>query len=167
MRNSAGVCKYMKTEEIDFRKVLEESEAEIKRLTHGEEAGETCDALEKAEYGVQIAENFIEEYGQNGNIPVVVIKKFNLREATEIEDEITDIQVVGRKQTTKVKTGLLQLVSLEKGIVSAPFEITRSVIGELDPHLGKFLYDKLDELNTLSLKKSKVSGSHSSTERPT
>ncbi len=164
----------MKTQELDFTKILEEALAK-ESMKYPSEPGflndEKAKELERervqaAESRRRAAENFIEEFGQGQTI---TIRKLGFGKIHSITDQATNIKVVGRKQTADPEYGLAKILTVMAGVVEAPFPvpITREFIDdELDPGLGELLFQEIDELSSMSPKKKnglKPSGEEEST----
>lgn len=82
--------------------------------------------------------------------PYVVIKKLTFGEISDMQDEVLNVQMIGRELRATPRVGIMRLVYLHKGIVEAPFPLTREDLRNIPPSLADYIYDELDKFNTPS-----------------
>ncbi len=83
-----------------------------------------------------------------------VIKKLSIGDTADIRSEIK-VDIIGSMASAKPDMGKLMLLTLQKGIVSAPFikepgKATMEEIRSIDGDLGEFLISEIDKLNEVS-----------------
>jgi len=83
----------------------------------------------------------------NGKKETVKLKRLGFGEKNQLQEEATDIKVIGGQPVVKVSTSKLKELALLKSIVSAPFPITIQAIKELEQEVGDFLFEEYDALN--------------------
>ena len=84
----------------------------------------------------------------------VVIKKMSFGDASDIRDTI-QASMVGTVQQAKISAGNLGLLTLMKGIYTAPFvkingAPTMAEVRTIDGDLGDFLLEEINQLNDSS-----------------
>ena len=89
----------------------------------------------------------------NGKPEIVVIKRLNFGEKNRLQDEATDIKVVGTQTIAKVSIAKINELSLLKGITKAPFSVDLATIQSLPVEIAEKLLEVFGELNGLSEKK--------------
>lgn len=96
---------------------------------------------------IDITEYFDEETMKGE--PIVTIKKFKFGEFNDIQDEVTNIKVSGKKNiTASPKVGHMKLLLVQKSIIKAPFAFNDvGTIRNLDLDLGEFIYDEVEDFN--------------------
>jgi len=89
--------------------------------------------------------------------PEVTIKRIGFGEQNDIIDAVSNVSVRGKNDVqVSTKYGQLRTLTLLKCIVEAPFPITTDYISkELDAGLGEFLFEQIDQFNTLKFDKKK------------
>lgn len=88
-----------------------------------------------------------------GKEPVVVIKKLSYFEYTSLQEEATDIKIVGNQQIVNPSIGKGKRLMVLKSTKEAPFEITEKGINELPFDLGELIFDEADNFNDVNQKK--------------
>jgi len=89
----------------------------------------------------------------NGKPELVVIKRLNFGEKNRLQDEATDIKVVGTQTIAKVSIAKINEISLLKGIIKAPFSVDMATIQSLPVEIAEKLLEVFGELNGVSEKK--------------
>ena len=98
---------------------------------------------------IDITEYFDEETMKGE--PIVTIKKLNFGDFNDIQDEITNLKVTGKKNVTaSPRIGHMKILLVLKSIKKAPFTFTDvGTVRNLDLDLGEFLYNEIEDLNDL------------------
>lgn len=98
----------------------------------------------------------IEEFWDGEN-PSVTIKKIGFGQQNDIIDQVSDVKAKGKNNIeVSTKYGQLRTLTLLKCIVEAPFPITPEyVANELDAALGEYIFEQIDQFNTLKADKKK------------
>jgi len=92
------------------------------------------------------------------NVFDIVIKKFNAGEETEIQDGCTEIKVVGKVQVRKMEVGKGKLLTVLKGIMTAPFpHATLADIIKMPSEIFDILYDEITKFNEIDEEQKKSS----------
>jgi hypothetical protein len=84
----------------------------------------------------------------------VKLKKLSFGERNQLEEEATDIKIVGGQPIVKVSTSKMKEIALLKSIVDAPFPVSIQAIRDLDLESGNALFEAFTELNQMNEKKS-------------
>ena len=80
----------------------------------------------------------------------VVIKKLTFGDYNDLQDEIVNIKFVGTQQIMNPDLGRAKILMVLKSLHEAPFEITEKAIRELDFDLGEYIFNEVDEFNSIS-----------------
>ena len=88
-----------------------------------------------------------------GKDPVIVLKKLNYFEYTELQEEATDIKIIGNQQIVNPSLGKGKRLLVLKSIKEAPFKVTEKAINELPFDLGELLFEEADDFNDVNPKK--------------
>jgi len=98
----------------------------------------------------------ISEYWEGEN-PKVVIKRLSFGAQNEILDRVANVNMKNKQLEVAPRYGELRTLTLQKCLVSAPFPIDLEYIrNELDAALGEFLFNQIEEFNTLKKEVKKV-----------
>jgi len=98
----------------------------------------------------------ISEYWEGEN-PKVVIKRLSFGAQNEILDRVANVNMKNKQLEVAPRYGELRTLTLQKCLVSAPFPIDIEYIrNELDASLGEFLFNQIEEFNTLKKEVKKV-----------
>jgi hypothetical protein len=113
----------------------------------------------------------IQKYDLSGT---VILKKLNFAEKNALEEEATDIKMIGNIPQIKISTSKMKELAICKSLVKAdlietyyqedkatkqiipvkkPFEVTFENIRKLPSEIGEFLLSEYTELNSINQKK--------------
>ena len=82
----------------------------------------------------------------------VVLKKLSFGDYVDLQDKVADIKIVGSQQIVNPKLGKAKFLMLLKSIKLAPFDITDEGIKGLPFDLGEYLFEQIDEMNSVTSK---------------
>ena len=88
----------------------------------------------------------------NGKKELVVLKRLSFGEKNKLEEEATDIKVIGGQPVVKISTSKMKELALLKSITKAPFTIDLNSIQALPQEIGAKLFDEFTTLNEISPK---------------
>lgn len=93
---------------------------------------------------------FFDEDTMKGD-PIVTIKKLTFGDFNDIQDEISNIKVAGKKKfSMSPKVGHMKLLLVQRSLVKAPFSINDfGTIRNLELGLGELLYNEVEDFNDL------------------
>lgn len=82
---------------------------------------------------------------------IVTIKKLLFGDFNDIQDEITNIKVLGKNNiSASPKIGQMKLLLVQRSLVNAPFAINDlGTIRNLALDFGDFLYEEIENFNDL------------------
>lgn len=83
---------------------------------------------------------------------VVILRKLTFGDYVDLQDKIADIKIIGTQQIVNPKLGQAKFLMLLKSIKKAPFDITEDGVMSIPYDLGEFLFEKIDEMNSVSPK---------------
>ena len=82
------------------------------------------------------------------------IKRLTFGEKNSLEEEATDIKLVGTSPIVKISMSKLKELSILKGIVKSTFPIKNvEDIRQLPQEVGELLFSEFTELNSVDVKK--------------
>jgi hypothetical protein len=89
----------------------------------------------------------------NGSKGIVRIKRLNYGEKNKLEEEATDVKIMGGEPIVRVSMSKLKELALLKSITDAPFPINLNNIQALEQEIGDELFLAYSEINGVSKKK--------------
>ena len=90
------------------------------------------------------------EIEYEGKTAIVELKELDFGEKNQLEEESTDIKIIGGQPIVKISTSKMKELALLKSIVDAPFTISLESIKKLSDANGKKLFEAYSELNNVS-----------------
>lgn len=89
-----------------------------------------------------------------GQKQIVTIKRLSFGEKNMLEEEATDIKLVGTSPVVKISMSKLKELSLLKGIVKSTYPIKNiEDIRNLPQEVGDLLFNEFTEINQVDVKK--------------
>ena len=86
----------------------------------------------------------------------IEIKKLNFGEVNEIQKQSVQTRVIGNAIHRTLDEKISREMTLLKGILNAPFEVTLENIRELSATTGIFILGEIESFNNLSEKKKRL-----------
>jgi hypothetical protein len=100
-----------------------------------------------------------------GNETKFVIKRLSFGERTEIEQQSAPLRQIGTEVRMFPDRAMAKLLTVVKGLASAPFTINLVEVKKLDGGLGEELYQEIEKFNSLPDKKKANSSGPSTREQ--
>lgn len=100
-----------------------------------------------------------EEYEKGWHSDKVVIKRFLYGDSLAIQQASMKVKAqLGSQAIADFNISEIQTATILRGVVQAPWGINNiSTVRELPPFIGEWVYEQINEFNTLSAKKKEVS----------
>jgi len=103
----------------------------------------------------------------NGEDQEVEIKKLTFGELGDIRKLAVKTRIIGTNVQREIDEKIMQEMSVQKAIVKAPFETDIGSIRNLPGDVGTLIYNEINALNSVDIKKKEDSTGPSGTEQPT
>jgi hypothetical protein len=89
----------------------------------------------------------------DGREEKVVIKKLRFGEKMDLDQESSDVRMVGTVKQAIVKPGTYALLAVLKSLVTAPFKIDIQSVRDLPDDIGFKIYEEVEKFSNLSNEK--------------